>query len=394
MNNRLSLTAISFLANFIIAGFASQFGMLTEPIAKAFHAEIEYVASIFSLLNGGALVGTVLAFFLIDIIGAKKITLTSYIIVSFCTFVLYFSSSLLVINICMMLIGVCGGIGLCIAGTIIVSIWQNKVRSTMFVIQDATFNIAGVIFPLITTTALFHNFHWATSYLVVGMVSLFAVVIIALTNFEFINKSKQAVNIKAEGSEWNFGIFSAGISLFIAMLALYTFLTWSPIFISTKFSIPFENAGNIITQYWSAALIGAIISTVIVSKMKIQNFFIMIIGLAMIMTILIATTTRLSNIGYFTYGYGFVCSALYNSAIAYGVTFVKQASSKNVSFILISGSTGAMVGPVLSSLFHKEYNNQVIMNIIPMLYSFILLLLIISLIIQKKSKKYYPQLTQ
>ncbi len=54
MNNKITLTAISFLANFIMAGFASQFGMLIEPIATRFGADVNDVASIFSLLNGGA----------------------------------------------------------------------------------------------------------------------------------------------------------------------------------------------------------------------------------------------------------------------------------------------------------------------------------------------------
>ena len=49
MNNKMILTAISFLANFIMAGFATQFGMLVEPIANAFNANINEVASIFSL---------------------------------------------------------------------------------------------------------------------------------------------------------------------------------------------------------------------------------------------------------------------------------------------------------------------------------------------------------
>lgn len=52
MKNKLALTAISFLANFIMAGFASQFGMLIEPIANSYNADINAVASVFSLLNG------------------------------------------------------------------------------------------------------------------------------------------------------------------------------------------------------------------------------------------------------------------------------------------------------------------------------------------------------
>lgn len=100
MKNKISLTLISFLANFIMAGFASQFGMLIEPIAQYFNADVNSVAFIYSLLNGGALVGTILAFFLIDIIGIKRITLLSYILIVVSTWLLYLTNSLIILNIC------------------------------------------------------------------------------------------------------------------------------------------------------------------------------------------------------------------------------------------------------------------------------------------------------
>lgn len=389
MKNKLSLTFISFLANFIMAGFASQFGMLIEPIAQSFNADVNSVAFIFSLLNGGALIGTILAFFLIDIIGIKRITLLSYTIIIACSLVLYITSSLLILQVCMTLIGLCGGIGLCIAGTIVVSTWQDKIQSTMLVVQDATFNIAGVIFPMITTYALTHDLSWASSYLMVGLVTVLMLFIIILTNFDLI--SHPTVK-QSQPSEWNFGILSAGIGLFLAMLALYTFLTWAPLFVSQKFSISFELAGNIITQYWAAALIGALVSTVIVTRVKIEHFFISIILLAFIMTLMIVNTEysdndSLDRIGYLTYGYGFVCSALYNAFVAYGVTFVKNASSKNVSFILISGSAGAMFSPAISSILHNYLDIQVIMNTIPIYYAVIIVMLAISMFLKKRALK-------
>lgn len=389
MKNKLSLTLISFLANFIMAGFASQFGMLIEPIAQSFNADVNSVAFIFSLLNGGALIGTILAFFLIDIIGIKRITLLSYSIIIACSLILYITNSLLILQVCMTLIGLCGGIGLCIAGTIVVSTWQDKIQSTMLVVQDATFNIAGVIFPLITTYALTHDLSWASSYLMVGLVTVLMLFIIILTNFDLI--SHPTVK-QSQPSEWNFGILSAGIGLFLAMLALYTFLTWAPLFVSQKFSISFELAGNIITQYWAAALIGALVSTVIVTRVKIEHFFISIILLAFIMTLMIVNTEysdndSLDRIGYLTYGYGFVCSALYNAFVAYGVTFVKNASSKNVSFILISGSAGAMFSPVISSILHNYLDIQVIMNTIPIYYAVIIVMLAISMFLKKRALK-------
>ena len=385
MKNKLSLTFISFLANFIMAGFASQFGMLIEPIAQSFNADVNNVAFIFSLLNGGALLGTILAFFLIDIIGIKRITLLNYSIIIICSFILYLTKSLIMLKFCMILVGLCGGIGLCIAGTIVVSTWQDKIQSTILVVQDATFNIAGVIFPLITTYALTHDLSWATSYLTVGIVTVLMLVIILFTNFNLISKphadQKQQSHQK---SEWNFGILSAGFGLFLAMLALYTFLTWAPLFVSYKFSISFENAGNIITQYWGAALIGALVSTVIVTRIKIEYFFVTIIILAFIMTLLIVNIQHIDYIGYFTYGYGFVCAALYNAFVAYGVTFVKNASSKNVSYILISGSAGAMFSPAISSVLSKYFSMQIIMNAIPVFYVIIIIMLAISMLEKKR----------
>ena len=78
MKNKITLTAISFLANFIMAGFATQFGMLVEPLANTFDANVNEVASIFSLLNGGALAGTIAAFFLIEKVGIKRMTVLCY----------------------------------------------------------------------------------------------------------------------------------------------------------------------------------------------------------------------------------------------------------------------------------------------------------------------------
>ncbi|MEZ8695869.1 MFS transporter TsgA [Vibrio lentus] len=377
MNNKMILTAISFLANFIMAGFATQFGMLVEPIANAFNANINEVASIFSLLNGGALAGTIAAFFLIEKVGIKRMTVLCYGAIAVSAFSLYIAPSLFIVMLCMTVIGFCGGVGLCIAGTIVVALWKEKIQSTMLVVQDATFNIAGVVFPMITTYVLTNSMNWSISYLSVGIVALATMFVALLTNFN--QCSGESGDEQEVKSEWNFGIISGGVGLFLGMLALYTFLTWAPIFVKEKFDIPFEQAGNIITQYWSAALIGALISTVIVSRMKIQYFLLTIISLAMIVTSVIVTTGKLEWLSYLTYGYGFACAALYNAFIAYGVSFVRNATSKNVSYILISGSAGAMFSPAISSVMKSIVGLQTVMYAIPVIYAAVLVMLVFSM---------------
>ncbi|EAV4776643.1 MFS transporter TsgA, partial [Salmonella enterica] len=226
MKNKIALTLISFLANFIMAGFASQFGMLIEPIAVRYSADVNTVASIFSLLNGGALAGTIAAFFLIEKIGVKRMTLIIYSIVFLCALAMHLSPGLWPVMVAMTLVGFCGGIGLCVAGTIVVSVWQARIQSTMLVVQDATFNVAGVVFPLITTFALTHNMSWSYSYLSVGMVALLTLGVVALTRFTACETAPAEDRTDTVKSEWNPGIISGGIGLFLGMLALYTFLTW------------------------------------------------------------------------------------------------------------------------------------------------------------------------
>ncbi|MGR5123177.1 MFS transporter TsgA [Vibrio harveyi] len=377
MKNKITLTAISFLANFIMAGFATQFGMLVEPLANTFDANVNEVASIFSLLNGGALAGTIAAFFLIEKVGIKRMTVLCYGAIAAAALSLYVAPSLFIVMLGMTVIGFCGGVGLCIAGTIVVSVWKDKIQSTMLVVQDATFNIAGVVFPLITTHALTNAMNWSISYLSVGVVALATMFVALLTNF---NQCGGESGAEQEAkSEWNFGIISGGVGLFLGMLALYTFLTWAPMFVKEKFDIPFEQAGNIITQYWSAALVGALVSTVIVSRMKIQTFLLTIISVAMVITSVIVTTDKLEWLSYLTYGYGFACAALYNAFIAYGVSFVRNATSKNVSYILISGSAGAMFSPAISSVMESVVGLQTVMYAIPVIYAVVVAMLVVSM---------------
>ncbi|EKO3783000.1 MFS transporter TsgA [Vibrio harveyi] len=377
MKNKITLTAISFLANFIMAGFATQFGMLVEPLANTFDANVNEVASIFSLLNGGALAGTIAAFFLIEKVGIKRMTVLCYGAIAAAALSLYVAPSLFIVMLGMTVIGFCGGVGLCIAGTIVVSVWKDKIQSTMLVVQDATFNIAGVVFPLITTYALTNAMNWSISYLSVGVVALATMFVALLTNF---NQCGGESGAEQEAkSEWNFGIISGGVGLFLGMLALYTFLTWAPMFVKEKFDIPFEQAGNIITQYWSAALVGALVSTVIVSRMKIQTFLLTILSVAMVITSVIVTTDKLEWLSYLTYGYGFACAALYNAFIAYGVSFVRNATSKNVSYILISGSAGAMFSPAISSVMESVVGLQTVMYAIPVIYAVVVAMLVVSM---------------
>ncbi|EDQ01279.1 hypothetical protein [Shewanella benthica] len=55
------------------------------------------------------------------------------------------AAAISVVMIAMTIIGLCGGVGLCIADTIVVSVWKDKIQSTMLVVQDAMFKSATIL---------------------------------------------------------------------------------------------------------------------------------------------------------------------------------------------------------------------------------------------------------
>lgn len=89
----------------------------------------------------------------------------------------------------------------------------------------------------------------------------------------------------------------------------------------------------------------------IVTRVKIHHFLVGIIALAMVITAAIVSTNNLNWIAYLTYGYGFVCAALYNAFIAYGVSFVKKPVAKMCHiFLLVEVQGRCLAQPSVLSL--------------------------------------------
>ena len=69
LSNNLRLSFICLIINFIDAGLLAQMGLLTDPIATAFSVSITSAAAQFSMLTGGILAGSIIAYFLMDHLG-------------------------------------------------------------------------------------------------------------------------------------------------------------------------------------------------------------------------------------------------------------------------------------------------------------------------------------
>ena len=212
--NKLTLTSACLLTNLILAGFMVQIGLLTEPISRTFDVEITYAAKQFSFLYGGYFAGSIIAFFILDYVSIRVALLTNCVIIILSTVVLYILKSVVLLPLIFAVIGIMGGIAACIAGTIISIIWQKKFRDSLLLAQDASFNLGGSLYPLLTAIILTRDMPWTVSYLVVAAGLIVVIFFVLISTFDSdvkpIKEQKDDLAV-----EWNAGVIAAGLALFL-----------------------------------------------------------------------------------------------------------------------------------------------------------------------------------
>lgn len=379
MKNKTFLTLIALLANFILAGYATQFGMLIEPLAATYAITVEHAAVGYSCLNGGALIGTLIGFVVIDKIPFKLLALSVFGSIAAATFTLFASHLFVVFEALFTFIGIMCGIGLCIAGSIIVKIWSAKIQGALLLAQDMMFNISGVVLGLFTTYLLTQKLPWSYGYQAVGLITLCTLIMVVFSHFRSCENVNEHNDLDVESSAWNFGLTIAFVGVILAMLGLYAFLTWAPLFIKAKFHIPFEEAGEIITRFWTSATVGALVSALLVTRIHVKVFLPIIIALSAIILVVMLTTDNLSIVWVLAYCYGLVGAAV-NPFVAFGVASVKKPNNKHIAILLAGSSAGAMFGPALSSLCKSTFGLANVMYAIPVLYVLVFCLIIVQLL--------------
>jgi len=358
LSNNLRLTIICLVINFIDAGFITQMGLLSGPIATAYNVDITSAAFQFTMLTGGMLIGSVIAYFLLDYFGVKLVVLGSTIIIVFSTLGLYLLKSFAVLPVLLGLIGVMQGISVVIAGLIISKIWIGKKREAFFIGQDAAFNLGGFFFPFITTYILSRHMSWELCYI---FVVTFAIIIIYLSlssNFSFEINVQEETNYK-QNVEWNSGVLIAGICLFLVILGKYTVVLWLPHFTQTSLLLSAEESSRIISTIFSTALLGTVAGIYIITKVPLAYFMCTAILIGFLSSMLFGHASSYNHILFLAAIFGITISVLFNVFIVYGLSFVTQPSHKHISFILFCSGVGGAVTPYISSLIVEQFDGAV-----------------------------------
>lgn len=352
--NKILLTAVCLIANFILAGFIVQAGLITAPIASTMDISLVEATKQFTMLYGGYLAGTALVFFGLDYIRINVALVIYCVGTLLAAAALYIASELIVLAVLLGILGTLGGASAGIAGTILGKIWQGHHRQTAFLAQDASFNFGGTLYPMATVVILTSGYAWPGVYLFAASGVVLVLALLFVANTELDDGDEESSDSR---TEWNAGIISAGIALFLTITAKYIIILWLPNYAEATLAATKEESGQVISTIFGMALAGSIVGTILVTRVKVVYFMLGAVSLGFISSLRFTWSETVDDLLFLAGAYGVAISVLYNVFTAYGVEFVKSVTHKHVAYILFCGGVAQTIAPHLSS-YLVDYNGM------------------------------------
>lgn len=373
--NRLRLTAICLLANFVAAGFLMTMGLVTGPLSEQFDIDITVVSKLFSWLTGSYFIASIVTFWLLDYLSMKAILLYYAAMTITASICVLFNTSSLLLAVILTVIGFFCGTSICISGTIIGKIWKHKRQQVALLTQDSVFNIGGVVFSFLTAYVLSAGWHWGVSYVAAALPLIIGVYWIVTSNFRFEEKrppgQQEEVNVV-----WNLRIILAGIWLFSILTVKYSVIIWLPNYAETHLAATDFESGALVARIFSVALIGSIVGVILITKVKLTLFVLAALLIGLLSSMQFTRVSDLTSLMFVVSIYGLTFSVLYNGFVAYGIELIKRPSHKHISYIIFCGGAGSMVAPLMSGLFVESFGIIALFNAVAAVYGVVLLTVI------------------
>jgi TsgA-like MFS transporter len=344
--NRIKIILICIFASFVISGFLNPIGLISGSVAEAYGMSVTEAVAHFGYFTIGVFVGYILSFYVFDYVKIKSVVISGYVLIAVSAAAVYSVDSSIALIICLFSIGVLASIQVCGASTLVSRTWDGKPRQTVLMAQDAMFNGGGIIFTALTTWFLAANYHWASTYAVVGVIVLLIAAMAATTD---IKETKPNTDEQSEETSWNLGLLAVGGSVLLFMTAKISIFIWAPQYAGQAFGATIEQSGRLLTNIFTGAFFGSIVGTYIVSRIRIEFFLIGMLSIGATGLWLLLQASDLSAALTTAYIVGASVGATFNGYMAFGLSFVETPTHKNVAYVLLAGGIGSAIAPLFSS---------------------------------------------
>lgn len=358
--NTLRLLAVALLAGFVIAGMLVPTGTVIGPAAAYFDVPVPRVAAQFTGLTGGLFLGYILSFFVFDHFRIKTVIVAGYLVACATVFSISTIDTPTLLLFHLLVIGTIVGLVSCASSAIISYLWTGNRRHTGLLAQDATFNLGGAVSAYAAGLLISSGGRWNSIYFVVAGIMGIVLLLTATSSFKGIGAGESAAGEEAakvgtdtgesrHRTEWNASIYLIGFALMFFMFAKAVIIVWAPQFLEQEFALEPQRASRFMSNVYSAALLGSIISTVIVARFNVNYLILPLITLGIASSYWITIADNPVTILRLGYLFGIALSATVHAYLALGLTYVAAPTHKHIAFLLLAAGFGSTIAPYLSS---------------------------------------------
>lgn len=352
-SNRIRLTWISFFSYALTGALVIVTGMVMGNIAEYFNLPISSMSNTFTFLNAGILVSIFLNAWLMEIIPLKRQLIFGFVLMILAVAGLMVGHSLVMFSLCMFVLGVVSGITMSIGTFLITHIYEGRQRGSRLLFTDSFFSMAGMVFPIVAATLLANRVTWYWVYACIGVLYLAIFVLTLMSDFPILGKKKDDQSEPVAKEKWGIGVLFLSIAALCYILGQLGFIQWVPEYASKHFNMSIEEAGALVSNFWTAYMVGMWIFSFILRFFDLQRIVTALAALSTVMMYLFVTTEQVGMLSMYILGLGFVSSAIYTTLITLGSLQTKVSSPKLVNFILTCGTIGTMLtfivtGPIVA----------------------------------------------
>lgn len=352
-SNRIRLTWSSFFSYALTGALVIVTGMVMGNIAEYFNLPISSMSNTFTFLNAGILVSIFLNAWLMEIIPLKRQLIFGFVLMILAVAGLMVGHSLVMFSLCMFVLGVVSGITMSIGTFLITHIYEGRQRGSRLLFTDSFFSMAGMVFPIVAATLLANHVTWYWVYACIGVLYLAIFVLTLMSDFPVLGKKKDDQSEPVAKEKWGIGVLFLSIAALCYILGQLGFIQWVPEYASKHFNMSIEEAGALVSNFWTAYMVGMWIFSFILRFFDLQRIVTVLAALSTVMMYLFVTTEQVGMLSMYILGLGFVSSAIYTTLITLGSLQTKVSSPKLVNFILTCGTIGTMLtfivtGPIVA----------------------------------------------
>lgn len=392
MKDKILLTTVSFLSYFIMATVISSIGIISTDLAAHFEVDITDATAVFSFLTTGLLIGSLLAIFIFDLFGLKRMVIIQSISLTSAIIVIVSIHSFWLLSIFLLLIGINLGILLSSAAIVISRIYQEKMRASMLLLTDSFYSIGGVLSTWVVSYFLSQNMFWGFAYALPFVFTLIVVLSAFFSRFpeeeKDIKTNEEAPSAKnfLDKSDWPVSVIICGLGLFFYLLGFVTIISWLPQYAKATFAETSIEYGQLITYFFVGQFISQLVMFFLVHKISMKKIIIICSCIPTAISFLIWNVQTFSSLNLVMIALGLVGGGLLKVSFGFGTLLLKRPSNKSIGFLVFCTGLGSSLSPYLSSKIVEMYNTKSALQFASLLYLFMVFAFILMLLLNSRAK--------